>query len=82
MNFITFFFIFFLIWWMVFHMALTVGIKTDDIIIPGNASSAPDKPHLGIKAAISTIIALLLTILLFVVVHYDLIDFSGITSGK
>ena len=82
MTYVSFFFIFFLVWWMVFYMTLSIGIKVPDSPQEGHAASAPTQPHLWRKALATTVIALLLTALLFGLVHYDIIDMRSITDPQ
>lgn len=82
MNIVAFIFIFFLIWWLVFYMALAIGVKTDDSPEKGHATSAPVHPHLGLKAAVTTVVALIITGTLFALTHYDLVDLSFITDPR
>ena len=67
--------IFAITWWLVFFMTLPFGVRAPDEPEPGHAPSAPENPRLGIKAAITTAIAALLTGLAFIAVEYDLIAF-------
>ena len=59
--------VYILLWWWVFFMTLPFGIKTPDVVESGHATSAPEKPKLGQKVAISTAIATIL----FVIVKYS-----------
>ena len=49
--------VYILLWWWVFLMTLPFGAKTPDVIETGHATSAPAKPMLWRKAAITTLIA-------------------------
>ena len=69
-----------IVWWLVFFMSLPVGARSyyeagEDVEV-GNVSSAPMKPRLRTKAGVSTVIAAILT-----VVVYFLID-SGAVSFR
>ena len=72
--------VFVIVWWLVFFMSLPVGARSyheagEDVEV-GNVSSAPMKPRLWTKAGVSTVIAAILT-----VVVYFLID-SGAVSFR
>lgn len=59
------------LWWLVFFMALPVGVKSqdeDETVVPGTHSSAPVKPHLWRKAAATSVIAALLWALVYLAV--------------
>ena len=53
--------IYVVIWWIVFFMALPVGVRTaaeaGESSAPGSADSAPVRPRLWLKAAATTILA-------------------------
>ena len=65
-------------WWLVFLMTLPFGIKTPDEPQPGHAPSAPERPRVAIKAAITTAIAVSITGLAFAAIEYDLIAFRDL----
>ena len=66
--------VYILLWWWVFLMTLPIGAKAPDAIETGHATSAPAKPMLWRKAAVSTVVAgILFTIVYWVIV-------SGIIS--
>ena len=49
------------VWWLVFFMALPWGAAPAEHPLPGHATSAPEKPRLLLKVAVTTVIAALLT---------------------
>ncbi len=63
-------------WWLVFLMALPFGVRTPDVPEPGHASSAPERPRVALKAAVTTAIAVGITGLAAVAVEYDIISFG------
>ena len=54
MNAITIILVFVIVWWIVFFMTLPFGIKAPERVEPGHVPSAPDKPRVLLKAAITT----------------------------
>ena len=52
--------VYFLIWWVVLFAVLPWGVQVPDQPEPGHAASAPTRPRLWIKAAVTTVIAGLL----------------------
>jgi predicted secreted protein len=60
---------YFLIWWVVFFIALPFGITPQKKIEQGHASSAPEKPKLFIKIIITSLISLLLTFALYYIIE-------------
>jgi predicted secreted protein len=49
------------VWWIVFFMALPWGAAPPEHPEPGHATSAPEKPRLLIKVAVTTVLAGLVT---------------------
>lgn len=53
--------VFAMVWWLILFMVLPFGASPPDEVEPGMATSAPAKPRIGIKLAITTVLAVLLT---------------------
>jgi predicted secreted protein len=53
--------VFAIVWWLVLFMVLPFGAAPPDEVEPGMASSAPAKPRIAVKLAITTVLAVLLT---------------------
>lgn len=72
--------VFVVVWWLVFFVSLPFGARSfheaGEEVDVGNESSAPMRPRIWLKAGISTLIAVVLT-----VVVYFLID-SGALSFR
>jgi len=49
------------LWWVIFFMTLPWGVRSDDAPVPGSEPGAPAKPRLWIKAAVTTVLAGLVT---------------------
>ena len=67
--------IFVITWWLVFFMTLPFGVRVPDEPAPGHAPSAPERPRVALKAAITTAIAVSITGLVAAAVEYDIISF-------
>ncbi len=52
---------FVVVWWLVLFMVLPFGAAPPEEVEPGMATSAPAKPRIGLKLAMTTVIAALLT---------------------
>lgn len=74
-----------IIWWVVFFMVLPIGNRTPDevgeSVDPGLAESAPVRPRVWLKAAVTTVVAALLWAVFFVVTTYDLLGFRAFVQG-
>ena len=64
-----------ILWWLVFFMALPVGVRRAGEVERGNDPGAPDRPRLGMKAAVTTAIAGVLTLLVFLLVDSEWFTF-------
>jgi predicted secreted protein len=73
--------VFVIIWWLVFFMALPVGVRSLDEagieVELGHAASAPVRPWFGLKAGVTTAISLVLWGVAYWVVEADLISFRA-----
>lgn len=57
--------VFFNVWWVVFFMTLPFGAAAPEQAEKGHSTGAPAKTHLGKKAAVTTLIALVVTAAFF-----------------
>lgn len=66
-----------LLWWLVFFMALPVGVQVPDSseVESGHATSAPRRPFLGRKALAATAIAAVLWAGVYLLVDGDFYSF-------
>ena len=62
-----------IIWWVVLFAVLPWGVKVSDNPAPGHATSAPERPMIWCKAAITTLISALIWGLVYALVESDLI---------
>jgi predicted secreted protein len=56
--------IFAIVWWLILFMVLPFGAAPPDEVEPGMAPSAPARPRLGLKLAVTTVLAVLVTALI------------------
>ena len=68
---------FIVIWWLLFFMVLPWGVHVPDKVEQGHATSAPAKPKLWQKMAITTGIAIVLWGVVFWIASTDLISFRN-----
>lgn len=64
-----------IIWWVVFFAVLPWGVRIPDRTEPGFATSAPERPRLGLKVAVTSGIAALLWVGAYFLISSDLISF-------
>ena len=70
MSFLTLFAIFFIVWWVTLFAVLPIGVTHDAEDAPaGTAGSAPDRPRMGFKMLLTTVISILIVALFYVVTH-------------
>lgn len=63
--------LFFVIWWMVLFAVLPLGVQSQfeaGDVVPGSEGAAPQKPMLLKKAGITTVIAIILFTIVYLVV--------------
>ena len=65
--------VFAIVWWLILFMVLPFGAAPPDEIEPGMATSAPAKPRMALKLAITTVLAALATALIMWLMDSDLI---------
>ena len=66
--------VFVIVWWLVLFMVLPFGAAPPAEVEPGMAASAPAKPRIAIKLAITTVLAALLTGLVLWLIASGLIE--------
>ncbi len=76
------FVIFVVVWWMVFFVTLPFGVRLPEEAEPGHAPSAPERPRLAIKAAVTTLLAGVFTGLVVAAVEYDVIAFRDMFEPR
>jgi|DewCreStandDraft_4_1066084.scaffolds.fasta_scaffold00150_14 predicted secreted protein len=59
-------------WWLILFMVLPWGAQPSDAPPPGTVPSAPAKPRLLLKFAVTTVLALLATFAIKLLVESDL----------
>jgi len=73
-----------IVWWLVLFTVLPWGVRTPadvgEAAETGHAPSAPIRPRLVLKAAITTAITLVLLGIFALVVEYDLIGYREFVS--
>jgi predicted secreted protein len=65
---------FVVVWWLVLFMVLPFGARPPDVVEPGMAPSAPERPRMGLKIAVTTVIAVALTALVLWLLQSGLIQ--------
>jgi predicted secreted protein len=65
---------FVIVWWLVLFMVLPFGARPPDEVEPGMAPSAPARPRMGLKFAVTTLIAAALTALILWLLQSGLVQ--------
>jgi len=63
------------IWWLVLFAVLPWGVRPTPAGDPGHAAGAPANPRLVLKAAVTTAVAGLIWLGLFLAIHANLVSF-------
>jgi predicted secreted protein len=66
--------VFAIVWWLILFMVLPFGAAPPDEVEPGMATSAPAKPRMALKLAITTVLAALVTALIVWLMNSGLIQ--------
>lgn len=73
--------VYILLWWLVFFMALPIGVQVPDVPGDGHASSAPARPLILKKVIAATLIALILWFVAWGLIEADLYSFRDSVKG-
>jgi len=76
MNWISISGIFVLIWWIVLFTMLPLWVKKPSKPEPGTSKGAPEEAYMLRKMLITTLIAGILTGLIYMLVHYGVLSFD------
>ena len=71
--------VYFVIWWLVLFAVLPWGVRTQaeaGTVEPGSPESAPVHPRLAKKAVITTLVAAIVFVLVYIVHAQGWLDFS------
>ena len=66
--------VFAIVWWLILFMVLPFGAAPPEEVEPGMATSAPAKPRMALKVAVTTVLAALVTGLIVWLMHSGLIQ--------
>ena len=66
-----------LIWWLVLFMVLPWGIRPigHDDVLRGHDAGAPQRPRIGLKVAVTSLVAVLLWLVAYFIVDSGAISF-------
>lgn len=73
--------LYFLIWWVVIFAVLPLGVRPPQEKTPGMMPGAPDKPDLGRKAMITTIISAIIWLAIYLLIKFDVVSFRAMAGG-
>jgi predicted secreted protein len=77
MNWVEGIVVYVLVWWVVVFAVLPWGVRPPVEFVPGQAQSAPAHPRLWFKAGITSLIAAVIWLAIWLIVRSDLISFRG-----
>ncbi|MGQ9365192.1 DUF1467 family protein [Azospirillum sp. ST 5-10] len=73
--------VYFVVWWVVLFAVLPWGVRPPDEPEPGTAESAPQKPRILLKFAVTSVVAAVVWTGIYLVVMSDLISFREMAKG-
>jgi predicted secreted protein len=59
-----------MIWVVVLFLVLPWGVRLPDEVRPGHATSAPEKPYIGLKFLITTVISAFLWVIAHLILRF------------
>jgi predicted secreted protein len=68
------------VWWIVLFAVLPWGVKPSENLVPGQAESAPDNPRLLMKALVTTLVAGVIWLGIYLIVQSDWISFRDMAQ--
>lgn len=75
MNLFTGAMVYIVVWWVVLLAVLPFGNRAPDVAEPGHVESAPERPRLWIKAAVTTVVATLIWGVIYWIITLGIISF-------
>ncbi len=65
------------IWWLVIFAVLPWGVRriSDDEVLRGHEGGAPERPRLGLKLAVTTVVAAVLWVIVYLIIESGVISF-------
>jgi predicted secreted protein len=73
--------VFVVVWWLVFFLSLPIGARSyheaGEKVDVGNVPGAPMRPRVWLKAGVSTLIAIVLTIGIYFLIDSGALSFRG-----
>lgn len=69
--------VYFVIWWMVIFAVLPWGVRGvgSEDVAKGHASGAPQKPRMGLKLAVTTVVAAICWLVFYLIAESGWISF-------
>ncbi|MCB9948536.1 MAG: DUF1467 family protein [Rhodospirillaceae bacterium] len=81
MGFVSGLVVYVITWWVVLFAVLPWGVRAPDDPQPGHAAGAPATPRLRLKFAVTSAIAAVIWLIIFLLVQSDLISFRRMAIG-
>ena len=72
--------VYILLWWWVLFMVLPFGAKAPKKVEKGHATSAPAKPHMALKLAITTGFSAVLFFIIYFIIASGIFSFRDLAS--
>lgn len=73
--------VFVIAWFIVLQAVLPWGVRRAENVETGNDPGAPTRPRMRLKLAVTTVLALILSALIFGAVEADLFSFREMVQG-
>lgn len=70
--------VYILLWWWVLFMVLPFGAKAPEQVDTGHASSAPERPRMMLKLAVTTIVSAGLFVIVYLIISSGIFSFRDL----
>ena len=77
MNWFSGILVYIIVWWLVLFMVLPWGARRPEDPEPGHAESAPAEPRMALKFTVTTVLAAVVWVAIYLIVESDLISFRA-----
>ena len=74
--------VYILLWWWVLFMVMPFGAKAPERVGEGHATSAPAKPRMALKLAITTGLSAVLFIIVYFIIASGIFSFRDFEGGR
>lgn len=80
MSFVSGIIVYLLVWWVTLFCVLPIGVQPHHDMNIGTAGSAPENPRLKFKFALTTLIAFVVWVIVYILIEMEIINFYEVAD--